>query len=65
MTLREEIRALQAGGQRIHGDEINRLADRYGVDTHEIAFIWECASEGNLDLVRGPVIDKEAVDDGR
>ena len=65
MTLREEIRTLQAGGQRIHGDEINRLADKYGVDPHEIAFIWECAEEGKLDLVRGPVIDMEAVDDGR
>jgi hypothetical protein len=62
MTLRKEIAQLIAGGQQMHGDEIERLANKYGVDTHEIAFIWDCAEQGYLDEVRGPVIDKEVAD---
>lgn len=62
MTLRQEIAQILAGGQQMHGDEIQRLADKYGVDTHEIAFIWDCAAQGYLNEVRGPVIDKEVAD---
>lgn len=62
MTLRKEIAQLIAGGQQMHGDEITRLSNKYGVDTHEIAFIWDIAEQGQLDKVRGPVIDRE-VDD--
>ena len=62
MTLRKEIAQLIAGGQQMHGDELTRLSNKYGVDTHELAFIWEAAEQGKLDLVRGPFIDKEVAD---
>lgn len=62
MTLRKEIAQLIAGGKQLHGDELTRLSNKYDVDTHEIAFIWDCAEQGYLDQVGGPVIDRE-VDD--
>lgn len=63
MTLRKEIAQILAGGQQLHGDEIERLSKKYDVDTHEIAFIWDCAQQGYLNEVRGPVIDREEVAD--
>ena len=63
MTLRQEIAQILAGGQQLHGDEIERLSKKYDVDTHEIAFIWDCAEQGYLDKVGGPVIDREVADD--
>lgn len=59
MTLRDEIAQLIAGGQQMHGDELTRLSNKYGVDTHELAFIWEAAEAGQLDQVRGPFMDTE------
>jgi hypothetical protein len=63
MTLRKEIAQLIAGGKQMHGDEIQRLANKYNVDTHEIAFIWDIAEQGHLDKIGGPIIDLEVADD--
>mgnify|MGYP003302279931 CR=1 FL=1 len=62
MTLRQEIAELIAGGRQLHGDELTRLSNKYDVDTHEIAFIWDIAEQGQLDKIGGPVIDREVAD---
>lgn len=62
MTLRKELTLLAAGGQQLHGDELVRLSTKYGIDTHEIAFLFDAAIAGKLDRVRGLNIDRE-VDD--
>lgn len=64
MTLRKELTLLAAGGQQLHGDELFRLSTKYGIDTHEIAFMFDAALAGKLDRVRGLDIDRE-VDDGK
>lgn len=64
MTLRKELTLLAAGGQQLHGDELVRLSEKYGIDTHEIAFLFDAALAGKLGRVRGLDIDRE-VDDGK
>lgn len=64
MTLRKELTLLAAGGQQLHGDELVRLSGKYGIDTHEIAFMFDAALAGKLDRIRGLDIDRE-VDDGK
>lgn len=64
MTLRKELTLLAAGGQQLHGDELVRLSGKYGIDTHEIAFMFDAALAGKLDRVRGIDIDSE-VDYGK
>lgn len=63
MTLRKELTLLAAGGQQLHGDEIVRLSEKYGIDTHEIAFLLDAALSGKLHLVRGLNIDREVDDE--
>lgn len=60
MTLREELAHMVSGGQQLDGDELVRLADRYGIDPHEMSFLWESALEGKLNMMRGPGLDEEA-----
>lgn len=42
-------------------EELACLAKEYGIDTHELAFIYEAAVHGKLDRVRGIDLDMEAV----
>ena len=53
MSLKSEIAQLVAGGQQLHGDELVRLSEKYGVDTQEVAFIFEVAEQGRLDDLKG------------
>lgn len=48
MTLRQEIAQLIAGGQQMHGDELTRLSNKYGVDPYELYFIWKDVEQGQL-----------------
>lgn len=41
-------------------EELVALSKIYGVDTHELAFIYEAAVHGKLDSVRGIDLDREA-----
>ena len=41
-------------------EELACLSREYGVDTHELAFIYEAAVHGKLDRVRGIDLDMEA-----
>ena len=41
-------------------EELACLSREYGIDTHELAFIYEAAVHGKLDRVRGIDLDMEA-----
>lgn len=67
MTLRTEMKTLAENTGKTFRqtreypvDELGSLSKIYGVDTHELAFIYEAAVHGKLDRVRGIDLDKEA-----
>lgn len=67
MTLREEIKTIAKNTGKTFRqtreypvDELGCLSKIYGVDTHELAFIYEAAVYGKLDRVRGIDLDREA-----
>ena len=67
MTLREQMKTLAENTGKTFRqtreypvDELGALSKIYGVDTHELAFIYEAAVHGKLDRVRGIDLDKEA-----
>lgn len=41
-------------------EELDCLSKIYGLDTHELAFIYEAAVHGKLDRMRGIDLDREA-----
>lgn len=67
MTLREQMKTLAENTGKTFrqtrtypSDELGALSKIYGIDTHELAFIYEAAVHGKLDRVRGIDLDKEA-----
>jgi hypothetical protein len=67
MSLRTELNTLlasQSSGNPEEDDktvsiELRGMADRYGIDPHEMAFIWEVAVSGQLNELRGIDLDRE------
>lgn len=67
MSLRTELNALLA--RNSSGDpeevslevsiELNGIADRYGIDPHEMAFIWDVAVAGQLNRLQDIDLDRE------
>ena len=67
MSLRTELNALLA--RNSNGDpeevsvevsiELNGMADRYGIDPHEMAFIWDVAVAGQLNRLQDIDLDRE------
>lgn len=67
MSLRTELIALlsrQSSGNPEDDSvavtiELNGMADRYGIDPHEMAFIWDVAVAGQLNRLQGIDLDRE------
>ena len=67
MSLRTELNTLlasQSSGNpdedsRVISVELHGMADRYGIDPHEMGFIWDVAVSGQLDKLRGIDLDRE------
>lgn len=67
MSLRTELNALlamQSTGNpdedtRVVSVELHGMADRYGIDPHEMAFVWDAAVNGQLHRLRGIDLDRE------
>ena len=69
MTLREELKTLAENTGKTFrqtrtypSDELGALSKIFGIDTHELAFIYEAAVHGKLERVRGIDLDKEAAE---
>lgn len=70
MTLREELKTLAENTGKTFRqtmeypvEELDALSKIYGIDTHELAFIYEAAVHGKLDRVGGIDLDREVDDD--
>lgn len=67
MSLRTELNALLARNSsgnpeedsRVVSVELHGMADRYGIDPHEMAFVWDAAVSGQLHRLRGIDLDRE------
>lgn len=67
MSLRTELNALLA--MNSSGDpeedslevsiELNGMANRYGIDPHEMSFIWDVAVAGQLNRLQDIDLDRE------
>ena len=67
MSLRSELNALLDKQSDSNPEEfnlavsveLNGMADRYGIDPHEMGFIWDVAVAGQLNKLRGIDLDRE------
>ena len=67
MSLRTELNALLEKTSDSNPDvfnleisiELNGMADRYGIDPHEMAFIWDVAVAGQLNRLQDIDLDRE------
>lgn len=53
MSLRSEISELAMKHQELPDADLDRLSEKYGRDTQEIAFIFDVAKQGRLKNMRG------------
>lgn len=67
MSLRTELNNLLAsqssGNPEADSEAVTReligMGDRYGIDPHEMGFIWDVAVSGQLNMLRGIDLDRE------
>lgn len=67
MSLRTELNALLARNSSGNPEEVSvavsvelhGMADRYGIDPHEMGFIWDVAVAGQLNRLQGIDLDRE------
>lgn len=67
MSLRTELNELLARNSSGNPEEdsvavtieLNGMADRYGIDPHEMAFVWDVAVAGQLNRLQGIDLDRE------
>lgn len=64
MSLKTDLKKMVDEGKQYDDDELFRLSNKYGIDSHEMSFLVEAAADGKLGNIRGIDLDQE-VDDGR